>query len=357
MTTADRAGAAGSRTALRVHATGLLLWLGVCVSVASGCDRAPWASSGGGQTATAAPAATPAAAPASGSTPSAPEVAAADVLASVNGTPISREELRLILKDAKLLTEGRGEQWEPPTPERLKQIFDGLVQDELASQEKAAQGKYDEEAKLRWVTMRRNFLAGQWLRLNQGQLDVTPEEIQKFYDDFKVGFRESEKRQLRQISVASEADARRAMGRLYGESVDFGALAQEMSLAPSRNDGGLLALWVMRRADRDRRYGLEGADERAKADGVMSLLDPAQEAAAFAIDHEKGLSNYVKGADGRYHIFQLVKLQPERQMPPEEVRDWIRTTLLTQKLQDAMKDLRSKATVQEFPERLQGLAP
>jgi hypothetical protein len=338
----------------------VLLGLLVGTSALAGCDRAPWASpkSGGPAAITAATSAPPSP---SAATPAPPEVAPAEVLATVNGVAISKAELRMRLEDAKARAAQAGVSWTPPTTEELKRILGGIIEDELASQQKAAHGKFDDEAKLRWVILRRTFLAQEWLRLNQQQLEVTPEDIQRFYDDFKLGFREPEKRQLRQITVASEAEARRVLGRLYSESVDFGALAQEVSLAPSKADGGLLALWVMRREERDRWFGREGAEDSAKAQGVMSLLDPAQEAAAFAIDHEKGLSNYVKGADGRYHIFQLVKLQRERQIPLEERREWIRATLLAQKLQQAMSDLRSHATIQDvtdqFPDRLQGISP
>lgn len=339
-------------------ACAVLLLLGVLGL--GGCDQAPWSS--GPKRPAALPshsAGTPAGAPSSSEAmPSPPEVAPAELLATVNGVPIAKAELQMRLQDAKTRTENAGQKWVAPSREQLKAILDGVIEDELASQAATARGRYEEDTKLRWVILRRTFLAQEWLRWKQQrELEVSDDEIQKFYDDFKLGFREPEKRQLRQITVASEDQAKQALARLYSESMDFGDLARQISLAPSAKDGGKIAEWVMRDADLTRWFGREAAREAAKTQGIISLLDPAQEAAAFAIDHENGLSNYVKGGDGRYHIFQLVKLQRERQIPLEERKEWIRTTLLTQKLQQAIKDLRSKAAIQEFPERLDGIAP
>ena len=48
-------------------------------------------------------------------------------------------------------------------------------------------------------------------------------------------------------------------------------------------------------------------------------------------------------------------MEPARQRPLVEVSDLIKNYLLVQKLQKAISDLRSKAKIQEFSERLEGL--
>ena len=134
--------------------------------------------------------------------------------------------------------------------------------------------------------------------------------------------------------------------------MDFTNLAQQISLSPAAKDGGLLPDWVMRGNEKAFMFASE-AD--AKAAGVISL-DSALEAAAFAVDQVNGLSNYVKGADNRYHLFQLVERQEARQRPLSEVYDGVKNFLLVQKLQQTMDALSGKAKIEKFEERLGGVS-
>ena len=156
-----------------------------------------------------------------------------------------------------------------------------------------------------------------------------------------------ERRRLRQISVASEEQAKSTLARLL-DGNDFAALAREMSLAPTASQGGLIPGWVMRVNEKAFLYRTD-ADAAAAA---ISSLDPSLEAAAFAIDRVNGLSSYVKGPDNRFHIFQLVEREQERTRPLNEVYDQITNFLLFQKVQQELDALKKSAKVETFPERL-----
>jgi len=317
----------------------------LCVA---GCDKLPWNSkpqsaghaNAGLTTAQSAP------------TPSKPQALPGDVLATVNGATISKKDLELRIQELKTLAESANQPWTPLTSEQLGQVLDELINTELMSQDALARGlDRSLDVQQRWEYIRRGFFAQEWLRWHQERLSVQPEEVDKYYEDNKAGFRVPARLRLRQIVVASEDQANRALSQLHGGTSDFANLAQQISLGPTAAKGGELPSWVMRANEKTFLYGTEA---EAQAAGVMSL-DPALEAAAFAIDQVNGLSSYVKGADNQYHIFQLVERQEEHLRQKQEVWDDVKNFLSLQKLRTAVDELRGKTTVERFADRLEGV--
>ena len=311
-----------------------------------GCERMPW-SSGQQDQATASTAGSHPAAPPR------PPVLPSDVVAAVNKVPISKKDVELRLQELKALTEASGGQWQSLSADQLEAVLDELVHTELMNQDALARGldrTLNTQQRLEYL--RRGFFAQEWLRWHQERQAITAADVEQYYEQNKLGFREPERRRLRQLVVGSEPQAKQALAQLLGGTVDFANLAQQISQGPTASAGGLLSGWVMRA--NDRAFVFPSAAE-AEAAGVIGL-DPALEAAAFAVDQVNGLSNYVKGADDRYHIFQLVERQDERQRPLTEVYEDIKTFLAVQHLQQTVDELSSKATIERFPDRLEGLA-
>ncbi|MDP3703294.1 MAG: hypothetical protein Q8R78_02785, partial [Candidatus Omnitrophota bacterium] len=215
----------------------------VGVLCAAGCDNLPWSfkkqdeghANAGLTTAQSAP------------TPAKPQVLSGDVLATVNGAAISKNDLELRLQELKALTESAGQPWSPLTSEQLGEVLDELINTELMSQDALARGlDRSLDVAQRWEYLRRGFFAQEWLRWHQERLSVQPEEVDKYYEDNKAGFRVPPKLRLRQITVASEDQAKRALSQLHGGTTDFTNLAQQISLGPTAAQGGELPLWVMR---------------------------------------------------------------------------------------------------------------
>src|SRR3989338_2035237 len=228
----------------------------------------------------------------------------------------------------------------------------------------------------RWEYLRRGFFAQEWLRWNRDRLTVSPEEVEQYYEQNQAGFRIPARLKLRQLVVASEEQAKRALAQLLDGTADFSNLAQQISLGSSAaqggglaaggvrgdgkkyicvgsrgGEGGVLATWVMR--ENEKMY-LYGSETDAAAAGVTSL-DPILEAAAFAIDQVNGLSGIVKGADNRYHLFQLAERQEEHQQDKTEVWDQIKNFLTVQKLQASIDELQKKAAIERFTDRMEGV--
>ncbi|MBI4342590.1 MAG: peptidyl-prolyl cis-trans isomerase [Candidatus Omnitrophica bacterium] len=311
----------------------------------AGCEKLSSLFQGGPEEATATPAAPAAPSPGQASRP---PVLPGDVVANVNGVPLSKTDIETRVEELKTLVTNLGQPWTPLTAEQMDAVLDELVNNELMSQEAVARGLDRQLAtQRRFEFLRRTFFAQEWLQWNRARLEVSSAEVEQYYETNKPGFRTPERRKLRQLTAASEEQAKQALSQLLGGTSDFASLAQQSSLAPSAPQGGLLAQWVVREAEKV----LLGP---AEAESTVSL-DPALEAAAFAIDQVNGLSSYVKGADTRYHLFQLVERQAEHQRPLTELWDQIKNFLLFQKLQGSLEQLKSKAKIERFPERLDAI--
>lgn len=283
--------------------------------------------------------------------PPRPAVPPAELIATVNGVAITKADVQQRIEELKTLSASLRREWTPLSPEQRGVLLTELINNELMSQDAVGRGlDRQRETQQRWDALRRGFFVQEWIRWNQKRSEPASEAIEQYYEQNKLGFRIPERRQLRELVVASEEPAKQALAKLLADQVDFAGLAQQISVGASAGNGGLLAGWVMRANAKAFVYGTEPA---AQAAGVISL-DPALEAAAFAIDQIGGLSNYVKGPDNQFHIFQLVQREEERQRPLTEVWDQIKNYLLLQKLQGAVDELRAKAKIEQFPERLEG---
>ncbi|HEX9779782.1 MAG TPA: peptidylprolyl isomerase [bacterium] len=280
-------------------------------------------------------------------------VAPEDVVARVNGVTLSKQDVELRVQELRAIIEGMGQPWTPLRPEDLQAVLEELINAELLSQDAAGRGLDQTlEAQRRWSFVRRGFLSQEWLRWQQERLSVEPSEVEAYYEQFKAGFRSPERMRVRQVMLATQDEARQALAQLLSDTVKMESLAQQSSLGPDADNGGLLPGWVVRAAERPL---IAQTAAEAEAAGILTL-DPSLEAAVFAIDQVGGYSSYVKGADNRYHIFQLVERQEGEQIPLSQVWDAIQNELLVRRLQEAIRGLSEQAAVERYPDRLEDLA-
>lgn len=283
--------------------------------------------------------------------PSRPPVAPADVLVKVNDRVITTKDVALTLQDMKATAQALGRPWQTLPVEQqadaydLHDVLDELVMAELRAQDAVSRGldrKTDVQARF-WQRYR-NFFSQEWVasQLEHVAAEVSEAQVEQYYQDNPWAFREPERLRLRQLVVAAEDQARAALVKLL-EGVDFVSVAQQMSIRPDTAQGAAVEQWVMRAAEK---ATFAPADDRVRA------LDPALEQAAFAIDKVGGVSSYVKGPDGHLYVFQLVERSEGRQRPLTEVSDNIRNFLRLQQLSQKGDELKKKAKIETFDERL-----
>jgi parvulin-like peptidyl-prolyl isomerase len=319
-----------------------------------GCEKLPWVTSNGSNQVT--PGAAPGAATqASTVSPSRPTVPPSEIVAKVNATLISTRDVELAIQEMRATTEALGRVWTPLSAEEraeeydLHDLLDDLVIAELRTQDALARG-LDRQTDLQYLFWYRyrTLFAQEWVRWQLDRLTVSQAEIDQYYQTYQRGFREPEQIRVRQLVLSSEDQAKTALVKLL-EGVEFVTLSQQVSVRPEAAQGPFVEQWVMRSEEK---ATFAPADLQ-----VRDLRDPVLEQAAFAIDQVGGMSSYVKGADGNFHVFQLVERRPGRQRLLVEVSDNIRNFLRLQKLSDLTEELRTKAkgTSDQFPERLQGV--
>lgn len=278
-----------------------------------------------------------------GGQPIQPIVPPTELVAKVNDRVIGKRDVELTIADLKNTTEALGRTWKPLTEQDLKDLAEGLIIGELRAQDALARGvdrQTDVQQRLQHRT--RTFFAQEWVAWQLARSTVTQAEIDEFYRANQAGFREPEQIRLRQLVFSSEDQAKAALVKLL-EGVDVATVAQN-SVRPEAATGTLVDQWVLRTNEK--------AVFAPNNDKVRDLRDPVLEQAAFAIDKVGGMSSYVKGADGNYHIFQLAERKPGRQRPLLDVTDNIRNFLQLRKIEQATEELKTKAKLERSPENL-----
>lgn len=320
----------------------------VVIGLASaGCNRWPWetASDSGqpqGSPTTAHP---PSSSPAS-ATPFIPDQ---DVVAKVNGAPLSTTDAELATLELKRLVQAYQQQWEPLSTENLpdrldlQDVVNSVVDAELKAQDARARGlDMKSETRRRFGYLQRSFYSQEWDRWQRERAVPTEEQIHQFYEQNKLGFVEPERIRVRQIvtETLNEAEGVRAKAV---QGSDVAQLARDFSVGAGRDQGGDVGWYV-----REVHMRLLTATGRAKEERTFfGQLEPV----AFALEAGQ-VSMPVKGPDGKYYVVKLEERVPQKQRTELEVRDDIKELLTLQNMQQELEQVRQKAKTERFPERL-----
>ncbi len=269
------------------------------------------------------------------------------IVATIDGEPITARELRLYAKD-------RNAQDSPDD-----QVLDALITDKLLEKEIKAQGiaahedeidRYVEAIQQRNGMDRERFkaaLATQGLTLEayrtrvkaelekaalvnreiRQHVNVSPEEIRRYYDAHLDDYTTVERVKVRDIFLAIEDPKRGASGTRAGgkapevqglerDGRDFGALAAQFSEGPGADKGGEL--------------GTFGRGE----------MEHDLEQVAFTLEPGK-VSEPVR-AGGGFHLLRVDQRIGAGHKPIDEVQDEIRETLYNQALEERFQNWLSR---------------
>jgi len=83
------------------------------------------------------------------------------------------------------------------------------------------------------------LLVMELIRQSAQKIEVSSKEIEDYYNTYKEQFKEPEERQIQEIVVANEAEAKDMLIQLL-QGADFSALAKANSIAPTAKDEGEL---------------------------------------------------------------------------------------------------------------------
>jgi len=250
-------------------------------------------------------------------------VNANEVLATVNGTPISKEDINAIIK-------AQGADFDKLTKEQQKKLVDKLIERELlVDVAKKAGVEKDEAYKKALENYKKDLAIKIWMDKIYKRTLISDSEANKYYQDNKDKFKVPAQVHARHILVKSEDEANKIIDELKnlkGEELKnkFIELAKSKSTGPSGKNGGDLGYF-----------------------GKGQMV-PAFQDAAFALNKGEITTKPVKTQFG-YHIIYLEDKKPEQIAPFEKVKDKIiaqmRQEQFSKAIKDAIDSAKSKAKI------------
>ena len=239
---------------------------------------------------------------------------AGETVATVNGAPISKSRVDLLVKQG-------GAQGQPDNADTRKAILDQLTMQMVIAEEAVKKGldkTPDVAEKLELV--KQSILANAYVQDYIKNNPVTEEAMKAEYERIKATITGTEYK-ARHILVEKEAEAKDIIAKLKKDAGAFAKLAKEKSKDPgSGAQGGDLG-WI-----------------------DISRMVPEFGAAVSKLEKGAITQEPVKTQFG-YHVIQLEDSKPVEAPPFDEVKPALSQQLQQQNLMKQLDDLKAKAKI------------
>jgi len=245
---------------------------------------------------------------------SAPEVVAVgDIVATVNGKPISKAAFEILSDE---VNERRGENKVPDD-----KIIEELIKRELLSQEIAASGALkDPKFAAKIENAQRMMLSQAAAEQFIETVQVTDEDLKKEYDE-RVGPMKTAEYKAKHILVETEQAAKDIIAKL-AKGEKFDALAKKLSKDPGSKDKGGDLGWF----------------------SPQQMVAPFSEA-VIALKNGETTQTPVQSQFG-WHVIQREESREQAPPPFDAVKDQLKNMVQTKKLQEHITALQTKAKVE-----------
>ncbi|MDQ1298650.1 MAG: peptidyl-prolyl cis-trans isomerase [Campylobacterota bacterium] len=259
-------------------------------------------------------------------------VASAAVLATVNGSAITSDEVNKVLAEG---TQGRFDSLPADKQNELRQrIIEGMIAQELVFEDAKKTGiletkEYKQEFQVLMERMKMQLAAKVWEQKQFESINVDAKEVKSYYDTKPDEFVDKEKVRARHILMKTQEDAEaviKSMKGLSGEKlkVEFTAQAKSKSTGPSAAKGGDLGYF-------------------SRGQMVPSFND-----AVFAMKVGAMSAEPVQSQFG-YHVIYLEDKKLAQKMSFDEVKNFIEQRLKMDKfkvsMEKKMNSLKAKAKI------------
>lgn len=250
----------------------------------------------------------------------APVAVEGTVIAKVNNTHITLEDLNEeVASYNAVMAKSRPEAKITTREQKVNYLKNEMLRRLLLYQDALAKGMDRNPDVLKALEKTRmDLLVMELVREEAQKVDVSSKEIEEYYNTYKEQLKEPEERQIREIMLPTEEEAKEILIQLL-QGADFATLAKEKSKAASSKDGGDLGF-----ISRGKKF-------------------PQFDAVAFSdelLDVGK-ISNIFKGPEG-YYIIKLEARRGGKQKSLNELWDDIKRGLTFLKQQQKIEDLLGK---------------
>lgn len=238
-----------------------------------------------------------------------------EVVATVNGTPISKGTVDL------MAVQEAGQQ-PTDTPEARAAITNQLIMQTLIAEEAIKQGLDKSPAvQDQMSVIKLSVLSNAYIQDYLDNQKPSEDELKAEYERIKAGIVGSEYK-ARHILVEKEADAQAIIDQLKKNPDDFAKLAEEKSLdTGSKSNGGEL--------------------------GWFDLKSMVPEFGSATAKMQNGqISDVPVKTEFGYHVIQLEDTRPIQAPPFAEVREFLVESVQQEKLKMQVEELKTKAKIE-----------
>lgn len=238
-----------------------------------------------------------------------------EVVATVNGTPISKGTVDL------MAAQEAGQQ-PTDTPEARAAITNQLIMQTLIAEEAIKQGLDKSPAvQDQMSVIKLSVLSNAYIQDYLDNQKPSEDELKAEYERIKAGIVGSEYK-ARHILVEKEADAQAIIDQLKKNPDDFAKLAEEKSLdTGSKSNGGEL--------------------------GWFDLKSMVPEFGSATAKMQNGqISDVPVKTEFGYHVIQLEDTRPIQAPPFAEVREFLVESVQQEKLKMQVEELKTKAKIE-----------
>lgn len=238
------------------------------------------------------------------------------VIARINNYPVTLEELNQEIENYNaMVPQDKPEMKITTREQKVNYLKNEVVRRVLLFQSALARGLDRKEEVLKALEKtKQDLLVMELVRQETEKVEVASNEIEEYYTTYKEQLKEPEERQIREIVVTSEQEAKDILIQLL-QGADFATLAQERSKAASSKNGGDLGF-------------IEKGKKSAQFDSV-----------AFSETLDVGkISSIFKGPDG-YYVLKIEGKRGGKQKQLSELWDDIKRGLTFLKQQQKIETL------------------
>ena len=244
------------------------------------------------------------------------------VIGKVNSIPLTLEDLNANVEEynENVVPVDKPEMKITTRDQKINYAKNEMVREALVYQEALNRGiDKDQDVAAALEQTKRKLLVAKVLRNEMSKVEVSSKDVEEAYNTYKDQLKDPEERQLREIVVSNEQDAKDVLVQLL-QGADFATLAKEKSKASTGKDGGDIGF-------------IAKGKKFAQFDAV-----------AFSDTLDIGkTSNYFKGPDG-YYILKLEAKRGGKQKPLSDLYDDIKRTLTFLKQREKLDELVAKVS-------------
>jgi peptidyl-prolyl cis-trans isomerase C len=236
-----------------------------------------------------------------------------DTLATVNGSPITKEDVVAFMQIKQ--------QTQPQAQMNPGLLLNEMINTQLLVQEAEQEGLQDTaEVKRLLKIQRAATLVNVLVRNYLDNLNITDEELKKEYDE-QIAAIDKQEFKASHILLENEADAKKVIAELKPDGSNFAELAKKYSTGPSAKDGGEL--------------------------GWFSVRSMVPEFSDAVKGMKKGeISKTPVQSEFGWHVIYLEDVRTIDLPTFEQSKDRLKLIVAQKKLQEHIAELREKADIQ-----------